>query len=210
MSLINKHNVTGTRIITGCGLLTAAAIVLQYLEIPIPIMPSFIKLDFSDLPALIGAFAYGAPAGIIIELLKNLIHLVVSQSGFVGELSNFLLGALFCGVAGLIYSLKHTKSGALIAGLSGTAAMAIASFPLNLYVIYPLYYNLLGFPEPAVLDLYQLILPSVKDIPQALLIFNIPFTFIKGLISVVISMLLYKRISNLLFRTTQKKPVSEN
>lgn len=200
MALINKHDVTGTRIIAGCGMLTAAAIVLQYLEIPIPIMPSFIKFDFSDLPALIGAFAYGAPAGIIIELLKNIIHLVVSQSGFVGELSNFLLGAVLCGVSGLIYSLKHTKSGALIAGLSGAVAMAIVSFPLNLYVIYPLYYNVLGFPEKAVLDLYQVILPSVRSIPQALLIFNVPFTLVKGLLSAVIAMLIYKRISKLLFK----------
>jgi len=59
------------RLIAGCGMLTAAAVVLQYLEFPIPIMPGFIKLDFSDLPELIGAFAYGPVAGIIIALLAK-------------------------------------------------------------------------------------------------------------------------------------------
>ena len=71
-----------TRLIAGCGMLAAAAIVLQYLEFPLPfLIPPFIKFDFSDLPALIGAFAYGPLAGISIELVKNLIHLAASQSG---------------------------------------------------------------------------------------------------------------------------------
>ena len=97
-----------TRLIAGCGMLTAAAIILQYMEIPIPFIPSFIKLDFSDLPELIGAFAYGPIAGIVIALVKNIIHLAVSQSDYIGELSNFLLGAVFAGVAGVIYK-KNKK-----------------------------------------------------------------------------------------------------
>jgi riboflavin transporter FmnP len=91
-------------------MLTAAAVILQYIEISIPIMPSFIKLDFSDLPALLGAFAYGPLAGIAIELLKNLIHMAVSQSGFVGELSNFILGAAFFGHGGLYLYEKSAPS----------------------------------------------------------------------------------------------------
>ena len=62
------------RLLAGCGMLSAAAIALQYLEIPIPIIPSFIKLDFSDLPELIGAFAYGPLAGVVITLVKNLCN----------------------------------------------------------------------------------------------------------------------------------------
>lgn len=197
--LRNHHELPTARLVAGCGMLTATAVVLQYLEIPIPVMPSFIKLDFSDLPELIGAFAYGPLAGIIICFLKNLIHLAVSQSGFVGELSNFLLGSVFSGIAGLVYLWKHTKGGAFFAGLLASAGMAAACFPLNLYVIYPLYYSILGFPEPAVLQLYQAILPPVRSIPEAILIFNVPFTFVKGMICVAISMLLYKRISGLLF-----------
>ena len=90
------------RVLTGMAMLTAIGVVLQYIEISIPIIPSFIKLDFSDLPELIGAFAYGPVAGVVICLIRNLIHMAVSQSGFVGELSNFILGATFALVAGLI------------------------------------------------------------------------------------------------------------
>ena len=153
---------TKIRTVTGTAMLTAVAVGLQYIEISIPIMPSFIKLDFSDLPELIGAFAYGPIAGVLIALLKNLIHMAVSQSGFVGELSNFLLGASFSLVAGLLY------------------------------------YNVLGFPQAAVLQMYQIILPKTKSILQALLIFNLPFTFVKGLIVSIITMVIYKPLSSIL------------
>lgn len=186
------------RMITGTAMLTAVAVALQYIEISIPIMPSFIKLDFSDLPELIGAFAYGPLAGVLIAFLKNLIHLAVSQSGFVGELSNFLLGAAFALTAGLIYKKKKTKKNALVAGVVGAVVMAAVSLPLNYFIIYPLYYSILGFPEEAILQMYQLLLPSVKSIFQALIIFNVPFTFVKALISAVVTMIIYKPISPLL------------
>lgn len=186
------------RVITGTAVLTAVAFGLQFIEVSIPIMPSFIKLDFSDLPALIGAFAYGPLAGVLIQLLKNVIHLPLSSSMFIGELSNFVLGATFVLTAGLIYKRKKTKKNAVLAGVVGALAMGIICFPLNNFVIYPLYYSVLGLPEPAVLGMYQVLLPSVKNIPQALLIFNVPFTFVKGMISVVVSVLIYKPISPLL------------
>ena len=187
-----------TKKLTTTALLTALAVVLQFIEISIPIMPSFIKLDFSDLPELIGAFAYGPLAGVLIAFLKNLIHLAVSQSGFVGELSNFLLGAAFALTAGLIYKKKKTKKNALVAGVAAAVVMAAVSLPLNYFIIYPLYYSILGFPEVAILQMYQLLLPSVKSIFQALIIFNVPFTFVKALISAVVTMIIYKPISPLL------------
>jgi riboflavin transporter FmnP len=161
-------------------------------------MPSFIKLDFSDLPEIIGAFAYGPIAGVLIALLKNVIHRAVSQSGFVGELSNFILGAVFALVAGLVYKKKKTKKRALIGGIVAAVVMALISLPSNYFIIYPLYYNVVGFPEEAILAMYQVLLPSVKNIAQALLIFNVPFTLVKGLISVAVTMLVYKPLSKLL------------
>lgn len=191
-SVEQKTKSNKTRRIVGCGVLTAVAVVLQYIEISIPIVPSFIKLDFSDLPELIGAFAYGPVVGVLIALLKNLIHMAVSQSGFVGELSNFILGAVFACVAGLIYSRKKTKKNALIAGIVGAVVMALVSLPSNYFLIYPLYYSVLGFPEEAVFGMYKALLPSVKNMVECLLIFNVPFTFVKGLISVAVTMLVYQ------------------
>ena len=192
-----KTKTLSVRVLTGAAMLSAVAIVLQYIEFPIPLlMPSFIKFDLSDLPALIGAFAYGPLAGVVIELLKNLIHCAASQSATVGELSNFLLGAVFTGIAGLIYKQKKTKTVAIVGGLVGAVAMGLFSIPSNYFVVYPFYYNFL--PEEVVLGMYQALLPSMKSIMQCLLVFNLPFTIIKGLISVFFTVLIYKPLSYVL------------
>ena len=199
----NTTNITKTksrfnaRFIAGTAMLSAVAFILQYIEIAIPIMPAFIKFDFSDLPALIGAFAYGPLAGVLIELIKNLIHCAFSQSATVGELSNFILGAVFVGTAGFIYKNKKNKTTALIGGVVGSVVMGLVCIPSNYFVVYPVYYAA-GFAEEAVLGMYQLILPGVKNILQCLFIFNLPFTIVKGLISTAITMLIYKHLSPIL------------
>ena len=186
-----------TRLIAGCGVLIAVAVILQYIEISIPIVPAFLKLDFSDLPEIIGAFAYGPVAGCAITIIKNLIHMAVSQSGFVGELSNAILGCVFCLVAGAYYKSHKSKKGAIIGGILGSVAMAVFSVPSNYFIIYPMYYNIMGLPQPVILGMYQVLLP-VKNIFEALLLFNLPFTLVKGLIDVFFCTLVYKRISILL------------
>lgn len=192
-----KTSKIGARQIAASGMLAAVAIILQYIELPIPmLMPSFIKFDFSDLPALIGAFAFGPVTGIVIELVKNLLHCAVSQSATVGELSNFILGAVFTGAAGLIYKNKKNKKNAIIGGIVGAVVMGIISIPSNYFVVYPFYYNFM--PEEVVLGMYQAILPAMKSIMQCLIVFNLPFTIIKGLLSVVITLFIYKPLSPIL------------
>lgn len=187
------------RSIAVTAMLSAVAFVLMYIETAIPIIPSYIKLDLSDLPALIGTFALGPIYGVIIELIKNLLHLVVSQSMFVGELSNFILGAVFVFVAGLIYKLNKTKKGALIGGVAGALVMGIVSVPSNYFIVYPVYIVIFfkGNVDTCVAT-YQVFLPSMKNLLQCLLCFNLPFTIVKGLISVAITMLIYKRLSPIL------------
>lgn len=158
------------RRLTGIAMLSAVAFALQFLEFPIPIMPAFIKLDFSDLPELLAAFAYGPLAGVAVAAIKNLIHLPLSSSMYVGELSNFLLGTVLSVAAGAIYKKHKTKRGALAAAVLSAVIMGLISVPVNYWIIYPLYYNVLGFPQAAVLDMYRAILPTTKSILQALFI----------------------------------------
>lgn len=183
------------------AMLSAVAFILQYLEFPLPFMPSFIKLDFSDMPALLGTFALGPGCGIVIEILKNVLHSAVSQSFGIGEISNALLGSVFAGVAGFVYLRHKTRAGAFWASFSGAAAMALFSFPCNLYLVYPIYYHFMA--KEAIVAAYQLIVPSVKSIEQCLLLFNVPFTFMKGMMDVVITMLIYKKISPILHGHTR-------
>ena len=186
------------RRLTGIAMLSAVAFALQFLEFPIPIMPAFIKLDFSDLPELLAAFAYGPLAGVAVAGIKNLIHLPLSSSMYVGELSNFLLGAVLSVAAGAIYKKHKTKRGALAAAVLSAVIMGLISVPVNYWIIYPLYYNVLGFPQAAVLDMYRAILPATKSILQALFIFNLPFTVAKGLLCAALCAGIYKPLSPLL------------
>ena len=162
----NTKSKVNIRLLVGTGMLSGLAFVLQYLEFPIPIMPFFIRFDFSDLPALIGAFAYGPLAGVIVEFIKNLLHCTVTQSFTVGELSNFILGAVFTGTAGLIYKKNKTKKGAIIGAIVGSVIMGIISFPSNLFIVYPAYEKFTPINE--IMDAYSKLLPSVGKLWQAL------------------------------------------
>ncbi len=190
------HMSTRVRKLTGCAMLAAAAYVLMFLEFPIPLMPPFIKMDFSELPALIAAFAYGPAAGVIVCLVKNLIHLINTQTGGVGELSNFILGAVFVFTAGMIYKKMHNKKGAVIGSLAGAIVMGIVSLFTNYYIVYPIYTNFM--PMEAIIGAYQMIYSGVKDLWGCLLIFNLPFTVCKGLCSVIITLVIYKKLSPIL------------
>lgn len=184
------------RKLTGTAMLSAIAYVLMFLDFSVPFMPSFIKMDLSELPALIGSFAYGPVAGVIICLIKNVLHLFITTTGGVGELSNFLLGASFVLVAGGVYRFKKTRTGALIGSVLGAVLMGLFSILSNYYLVYPIYYNFM--PKEAILSAYQLIFSGVHNILECLIVFNAPFTCIKGLISVVITFLIYKRLSPIL------------
>lgn len=185
-----------TRQITVTGMLSAIAFILMYLDFSVPLMPSFIKMDISELPALIGSFALGPVSGVCICLIKNLLHLMKTSTGGVGELSNFILGAAFVYTAGIIYKKNNTKKGALLGSLIGAAAMAIISVVTNYYIVYPIYTNFM--PMEAIIGAYQAILPSADSLLKCLIIFNMPFTFIKGMLSVLITFLIYKRLSPIL------------
>lgn len=195
---MKQSSKTLTRKIAISAMLAAIGVILQMLEIPLPFIPNFIKLDFSDLPGFIGAFVCGPLAGILITLIRNVIHIFMGSSAGIGELSNFILSASFVLTAGLIYKKMPNIKGVLIGGVAGAVIMGIVSFPVNNFIIYPLYYSVMGFPQEAILQMYQAIRPSTKSIAEALIVFNVPFTIAKGLISVIITSIIYKPLEKLI------------
>ncbi len=187
-----------THKMTVTAMLSAIAAALMFLELSIPIMPSFIKLDISELPALLATFSLGPVYGVAVCLIKNIISLSHSTSSGIGELCNFLLGAVFVFTTGLFYNKMKSRKGALIGSLIGAFVMAVLSYPINFYITYPFYTNFM--PIEAIIDAYQVILPSVDTLTECLLVFNAPFTFVKGLIDVGLTFLIYKRLSPILHR----------
>ncbi len=186
------------------AMLSAMGAALMYVNISVPFMPSFIKLDFADLPALIASFAIDPLSGVVVCLIKNLIKLPTTTTGGVGELSNFILSVAFVLPAGLIYKKHKTRKRAFIGSLVGAFSMALLGLASNYYVIFPIYTKFI--PMEGILGAYQAILTNVfrvhsiqiDSLIKALLIFNLPFTFFKGMCSVVITFLIYKKISPLI------------
>lgn len=192
---------TTIRNITVSAMLSAVAFILMFLEFPLPMLiPSFVKLDVSDLPALLGTFALGPVYGVVIELLKNLLHLLIkgTSSAGVGELSNFLLGAAFAFTAGMIYKHHKSRKAAIAASIIGAVVMGIISVPMNYLVVYPAYVVFYHMPMEAIIGMYQAILPSVNGLLECLVIFNLPFTICKGLLDALLCYFIYKPLSPIL------------
>lgn len=196
MSQSKPVRTPAVRKLTVTAMLGAVATVLMFLNFNVPLMPSFIKLDLSELPALIASFALGPLWGVCVCLIKNLINLFFSTTGGVGELSNFILGVSFVFTAGMFYKHMGGRRGALIGSLCGAAAMSMISVFSNYYVVYPVYTAFM--PMDTILAMYQAINPNVRTLWDALIWFNMPFTFCKGMLSVIITFLIYKKLSPLL------------
>ncbi len=182
------------RYITVTAVFSAVAAVLMMLSFNVPLMPSFIKFDFSELPVLIASFAIGPLGGVAVSLIKNLVNLFFTTTGGVGELSNFILSAVFAITAGTIYKHHKTRRGAAVAALIAAFTMAVVGVFSNYFIIYPLF-SLIGWKSEMVLGLYQAVNPNIRNLWQALCIFNLPFTFIKGAVTFALSLPIYKKLS---------------
>ena len=181
------------------AILGAVATVLMFFSFSIPvILPSFLAMDFSELPALIASFTLGPVSGATVCLIKNVVNLPTSSTGGAGELCNFLMGVTFVVPAGLIYKYRKDRVGAVVGSFVWALVMAILSLPINYFISYPAYAVFFNMTTDKVMAMYQAILPWVKTLPQALLVFNMPFTFVKAMCSVLITFVIYKRISPLI------------
>lgn len=190
-----------TRSIAVIGILSAFAAGLMFIETLVPFTPGFLKLDVSELPVLLGTFALGPVAGIIIELLKNLIHFIMkSSSGGVGELANFIVGTAFLVPAGVIYRLRKNKTHALMGMAAGTVAMAMVGAAVNYWFLIPVYVSVMGFPLEAIIGMGTAAMPAIVDLKTLILYGIVPFNLFKGIVISVLTLLLYKRVSPLLHK----------
>ena len=190
---VNTRNLVLTAVLGAI----ASVMMMEPFSFPIPIMPSYIKMDFSEVPALIASFSMGPISGAAVCLIKNVINAFFSKTGCIGELSNFLLGVAFVVPAGYVYKFKKNRTGAVIASITGSVTMALTGVVTNYFIIFPLFSKYL-MPIESIIGMYQKIMPSVDGMLMCLLIFNLPFTLVKGLIDSALTFLIYKRISPLI------------
>lgn len=182
------------RYIAKIGILSAIAVILMFFEIPLPMMPSFLKLDASELPAIIGAFVLGPMAGVGIEFIKNLLHAANTQTMGIGEIANFLVGVAFILPAGYLYQKFNSRKGAIISLLVGTASMVISASLLNYFILLPLYQAVLHFPLEQIINLGTLANPQIIDLKSFIAMGIAPFNMIKGIVISIFTLMIYKKV----------------
>lgn len=188
-----------TRNIVKIGMLSAVAFLLMLIQFPIPtLFPFFLELDISELPALLGGFTLGPIAGSIIVLLKNLLLLAVrgSKTSYVGELSNFIVGAAFVVPASILYINNKCKRGAIYSLIAGILGMTIVACISNYYLIIPLFSKTLGFES--VMEMAARSNKAIVDMKTYILYAVVPFNILKSMVVSIFTLLIYKRLSPLL------------
>lgn len=196
-----KNKFFTTRNLVSCAMLSACSALLMLAEFPLPfIAPSFYTLDFSEIPALIGAFSMGPVAGVIIEAIKILLKLIIkgTTTAYVGDLSNFVLGSIFVAVASLIYRVRKKKSFAVLGLAGGGFTMSLLAVFINAFIMIPFFSSMFNLPMDVIIGMGTEIFPVIDNIWSLCLLCVLPFNLIKVLLVSVVTILIYKPLSRLI------------
>ncbi len=188
--------------LTKISVLSAIEAIFMLFEFPLPFAPSFYELDLSEIAVLITGFALGPMAGVLTELLKIALNLIMNgtDTAFVGEIANFLIGISFVLPASIIYKHKKSLSGAIIGMIVGTVSLAIIGALINYYVMIPAYSHFFKLPLDAIIGMGTKINPNINSLFTLILFATVPFNLLKGFVCSLATALIYKRVSPILHK----------
>jgi riboflavin transporter FmnP len=182
------------------GMFGAIASILMLIEFPLPFAPSFYEIDFSEVSVLIGGFTLGPMAGVLIELVKVLVNLLINgtTTAGVGELANFLIGCSLVVPAAVIYRREKTKAHAIVGMIAGSVFMAVVGCLMNAFVLLPAYGKAFHMDISALVAMGTAVNPAIHDLFTFCLFSVAPFNLLKGVLTAVVTLVLYKHISRLI------------
>ena len=197
-----KNGVTGpiftTRKLAMIGMFSAIAMILHLFDFPLPFAPGFYKLDFSELPILVGAFAFGPAAGVMMEFIKILLKLFIkgTSTAFVGDLANFFTGCSFILPASAIYAFHKSRKTAIAACAVGTAILTVFGTAFNAVYLLPAFSKLYGMPLESLLEMGSAVNPLAEGgIISFVVACVAPLNLIKGAGVSLVTLLIYKPLS---------------
>lgn len=188
---------TTLRHMTVAGLFGAIAFVLMFFSFGVPVLSPFAEFDLSALPELIGGYVLGPLGAVYITTIKLLLKLLFqgTSSMFTGEVQNFILSLSYVLPAILYYRKHKTKKGAVIGLVIGSIVSIVMAVLTNLYLIFPAYIKLYGMNWDGIIEICTAANPMITNIPTFVAFSVIPFNVISRLVSSVIAVLVYKKIS---------------
>ena len=184
------------------SILSAIGYILMFISVPLPMLfPEFLKVDISDLPALLGGIALGPMAGVTIAFFKNLLQFItgMSTTGGVGEFANFLIGGSFVFTVSYIYSKKRDVAGVIIGLISGIILMTIVGCIANYFIILP-FYSKIGWSIDAVVAMGSAINPAIKNKLSFVIWIIAPFNILKSGIMSLLTLPMYKKTEKIFNR----------
>lgn len=197
-SVKSRSGIFATSSMVKIGMLSGLGMILMLLDFPLPIFPTFLKFDLSDAPAVIGAFAMGPAAGVMIEFLKNVLKIIVrSNTGGVGELANFLVGVAYVLPLALVYKKWPTKLGVFWGSLLAIVSGAVVAGVLNFFIFIPAYAAVMGYPVEAFVSMAAKVNSAVVDLRTLVLFAIVPFNLVKGVVVAVSGLGLFKALQPL-------------
>ena len=183
------------------AMLSAVSVVLMLFEFPLPFLaPPFYEFDFSEVPVLLGTFALGPLAGVVIELIKVLLNLLINgtMTGGVGEAANFVVGVAYVLPAGLIYRNCKTKKAAALGMLVGSVVMVTLGAFINAYILIPAYGKALSMPMDTFVEMGRAIHPSIDSLAKLVIFCVVPFNAVKVIVVSLVTRFIYKPLRPIL------------
>ena len=194
-----KEKIFTTRKMAMIGMFSAIATILHLFDFALPFAPPFYKLDFSELPILIGAFAFGPAAGVMMEFLKILLKLLIkgTSTAFVGDFANFVIGCSFILPASVIYAFGKKKRSAIVGCVVGTLILTVFGTAFNAVYLLPAFSALFGMPMESILQAGMAVNPLATgdSIVNFVMACVAPMNLIKGGFASIVTMLIYKPLS---------------
>ena len=196
----HKKKLFSTFNLTRMAVLTALSAIL-FLTLEIPVIPPMYKLDFSNVPVLLGAFAMGLEPALLILLLKNVIHVLIKGLGStmgIGNLADLVTTAAYLIPACLIYQKEKTRRNAVKGMITGAVCQVIAAVLINWLVMIPFYRNAFHMPMETIVGFATSVLPFVNTEAKFYFLACGPFNLLKAVVVSLITFLIYKPLSPLL------------
>ena len=184
------------------AMLAALAGALMSLEISVPMMPPFYKLDFSDIPSIIALFLMGPASAAAVEVIKILIKLVTvgTNTMYVGEFANLIGIALFVIPMWLVYKkMGKNRKAAVVSMISSVVIRTAFACFCNACITLPLYAKAMELPLDQVIQMVSSVNPSITNLTSFIILATIPFNIIKIGLNCIVGYLLYERIHKVSF-----------
>lgn len=196
------ERILSTRKITMIGMFSAIAAILHMLDFQVGFAPVFYKMDFGELPALIGTFAFGPVSGVMIEFCKIVIKLLFkgTSTAFVGDFANFVIGCSFILPASITYLFKKSKEMAIVSCVIGTLCLEVFGTAFNAFYLLPAFSKLYGMPMEAIIKMGSDINPAINSVTTLVIFAVAPLNALKGGMVSVITLLIYKKLSPIIKR----------